>query len=382
MQNIIIPPSCIGIVGGGQLGRMLAIAAKQMGYAVAILEPDLDCPAHKFADYHIQTKYDDIEGLKQLAQIASVITTEFENVPATSFSFLNKINNAYPNEGALLIAQNRISEKQFFRKNNINTAEYQAIDSTTNFNDIASTMFPGILKTATLGYDGKGQIKVNNVQELKTAFIKLNQVNCILEKLVTISKEVSIIVARNSKEKITYPIVENIHHNGILDLSIAPASITPKQAEIINNNALLIIEQLNYIGVLTIEFFISSSGEIIANEMAPRPHNSGHYTIDCCYTSQFEQQLRAICNLKLGSVELSSNAIMLNLLGDIWLNANKEPDFKQILQTYSNLKLHLYEKNSARNGRKMGHITLCGSSINKLYLEIKEIKQLLGINHE
>jgi 5-(carboxyamino)imidazole ribonucleotide synthase len=382
VQNVVIPPSCIGIVGGGQLGRMLAIAAKQMGYKVAILEPDLHCPAHKFADYHIQTKYDDVEGLKQLSDLAAVITTEFENVPATSFSYLNKINNAYPGEHALLIAQNRIKEKQFFNQNNINTANYQAINTIDDLNKIDSDLFPGILKTNTLGYDGKGQIRVSDLQQLHAAFMQLNQVNCILEKQVAITKEVSIIVARNSKEKITYPIVENIHKHGILDLTIAPAAITQSQAEIINNYALLVIEQLNYIGVLAIEFFITSTGEILANEMAPRPHNSGHYSIDCCYTSQFEQQLRAICNLKLGVVDLTSNAIMLNLLGDIWVNPNKQPDFDKILQTYPNLKLHLYEKTKAKNGRKMGHLTLHGSNINTLYSEINEIKQLLGITNE
>jgi 5-(carboxyamino)imidazole ribonucleotide synthase len=241
-------------------------------------------------------------------------------------------------------------------------------------------MFPAILKTNTLGYDGKGQIRVNNIDELNDAFVKLNQVPCILEKMVNLKREVSIMVARNEGEVASYPVVENIHINGILDTSTVPAAIDNNSVSHIEHAARCIIEKLDYIGILGIEFFITEDNEILANEMAPRPHNSGHYTLDACMTSQFEQQVRAICNLKLGSTQLLSNAIMLNLLGDVWpqKTENVHPAWDTILTKYANVKLHLYDKTQARNGRKMGHLTILGDDITKLQEQINEIKILLG----
>lgn len=375
-QKVIIPPQCIGIMGGGQLGRMLAITAKQMGYKVAILDSAINCPASKFADYHIKTAFDDINGLNELALVADIITTEFENVPADSLKYLSQTVNIFPHYEAVKITQNRVLEKEFFNINGVPTTEFIRINNQTDLNQAINHLFPAILKTATLGYDGKGQIKVTNLAELKEAFICLKKVPCILEKIVDLKIEVSIIVARNEKEKIVYPVVENQYKNSILDISIVPARIDAELNNKIIEIALQIIEKLDYIGVLAIEFFIDKKNNILANEIAPRPHNSGHYTLDACTTSQFEQQLRATCNLKLGKTDLRYNAIMLNLLGDIWPNTLVHPHWEKILTKHANLKLHLYEKDEARTARKMGHLTVLGNDLEQLEAEINSIRKL------
>jgi 5-(carboxyamino)imidazole ribonucleotide synthase len=375
---MIVPPSCIGIMGGGQLARMLAISARQMGYQVAILEPSDNSPAQPFANYQIKTKYNDQAGLDQLAAVSSVITTEFENVPASSMEYLAKTVPVYPNHTAISICQNRIAEKDFFNANSISTTQYTAIANLTDIDNIDTDLFPAILKTNTLGYDGKGQILVNNTSELKDAFNKLNNQSCILEKMASLKQEVSIMVARSHNEIVCYPAVENIHKNGILDITLAPAKIDQYLEQKIIQAATNIVQSLNYIGILGIELFITDDHKILANEMAPRPHNSGHYTLDACITSQFEQQLRAICNLKLGNNYMHSNAIMLNLLGDIWINSNQPPDWQQILGQYDNVKLHLYDKISARHGRKMGHLTSLGDNLDALYTQALEIKKILN----
>lgn len=387
MTVITTPPACIGIMGGGQLARMLAIAAKQMGYQIAIIEPDTNCPAKLFANHHIMSKYDDKDGLDQLAKISSVITTEFENVPAGSIEYLEQKTIVYPKHHAIATTQNRIAEKIFFNTAGIKTTKYQPINNIDDVHKVDLDIFPAILKTNTLGYDGKGQIKVYSVDELNIAFQTLEQVPCILEKMVHLFKEVSIMVARNQNEIVCYPVAENIHTNGILDTTIVPAQIDEKISAQIELAAKTIIAQLDYIGILGIEFFITTDHQILANEMAPRPHNSGHYTIDACLTSQFEQQVRAICDLKLGSTELLTHAVMLNLLGDIWPKTNDSatsshnnaPPWDKILSKYDNVKLHLYDKTKARIGRKMGHLTVLGKETSALLAQTIEIKQILGI---
>lgn len=379
MQKTILPPQCLGILGGGQLGRMLAISAKQMGYKIAVLEPDPNCPAKQFADYYISSQYDDKAGLDKLAKLAAIVTTEFENVPAESLAYLAQFIPVYPSHSAILIAQNRLQEKQFFNQSGIKTTRYYAISSSIDIKNVPSEIFPAILKTNTLGYDGKGQVRVNNLQQLSHAFGQLNQVPCILEQMIDLKLEVSLIVARNSREVISYPVGENVHHNGILDVTIVPARINEELSQQIRQAGITLIEKLNYIGVLAIEFFITKDGKILANEMAPRPHNSGHYTLDACSTSQFEQQVRSICNLKLGSTNLTSNAIMLNLMGEIWLDATTHPAWGNILSHYTNAKLHLYEKQLAKPGRKMGHLTLLGNELTALAEQVREIKLQVGI---
>ena len=376
---MIVPPDCIGIMGGGQLARMLAISARQMGYLVAILEPSDNSPAQPFANYYIKTRYDDELGLDQLAKVSSVITTEFENVPASSMEYLAKLIPTHPNHTAISVCQNRIAEKDFFNANSIPTTRYTSISNLADINQVDHDLFPALLKTNTLGYDGKGQIRVDNQTELQAAFLQLNNQPCILEKLVTLQLEVSIMVARSKNEIACYPVVQNIHKNGILDITLAKAQLDTNMQQQIVDAANRIVQQLDYIGILGIEFFITADNKILANEIAPRPHNSGHYTLDACVTSQFEQQLRAICDLKLGNTHMHSQAVMLNLLGDIWLDKHQHPAWQKVLGKYANAKLHLYDKTDASVGRKMGHLTLLGNDIDVLYKQAFEIKEILNI---
>lgn len=378
MNATIYPPSCLGILGGGQLGRMLAMVAKQMGYKVAILEPDPNCPARHFSDYHIQKPYSDKEGLAELAKLAQVVTTEFENVPAEALDFLaNSGCLAYPKANAVTIAQNRLREKRFFRELGLATADFAAINSLLDCKQAAS-LLPGILKTTTQGYDGKGQRRVNSIADLETAYAELGG-ECILERLIELDQEVSIIVARNHSGIEVFPLIENRHLRGILDVSTIPAQVTIDLASAAKKAATAMVEALDYTGVLTIEFFISKDRQLLVNEIAPRPHNSGHVTIEACVTSQFEQQLRAVCGLPLGDCRLKTKGMMLNLLGDIWANSLGENPFVQILQFDPRLKLHWYEKNDAKPGRKMGHVTIAGNDLNELKIIIDGLKQQLNI---
>ncbi|MBP7846799.1 MAG: 5-(carboxyamino)imidazole ribonucleotide synthase, partial [Burkholderiales bacterium] len=300
-QKMILPPAWIGILGGGQLGMMLATVAKQFGYNVAILEPDLNCPAARLADRHIATSYTDPDGLHQLAELCAVVTTEFENVPATSIEQIAQITAVYPTAKAIKIAQNRIAEKNFFQQVGLKTAQFAAINSLDDCNSVPEELFPAILKTTTLGYDGKGQVTVSNQAELQSAYSTLGAVECILEQKVQLAKEVSIIVARNCQGVSSFPLIENQHRNGILDISYIPANVTQDIQQQASVAAINLVNQLEYVGLLTIEFFITQDNQLLVNEIAPRPHNSGHITLESTITSQYEQQLRAICGLSLGS---------------------------------------------------------------------------------
>ena len=374
-QPVILPTKCIGILGGGQLGRMLAECAQQMGYLVAILEPLEDCPAKYFANYHIQADYSDEAGLGQLAALADVITTEFENVPADAIKFLKKQGaKVYPDDSAIIIAQNRLREKTFFREIGLKTANFAAINKESDCLEIDESLLPGILKTSTLGYDGKGQRRVKTIAELRSAYNELGG-ECILEQLVALSEEVSIIVARNQTGSAVFPLIANTHINGILDTSIIPAQISPELSQEAHNAALKMVEKLNYNGILTIEFFITQDKQLLINEIAPRTHNSGHVTIEACVSSQFEQHLRAICGLPLGSVELKQKGIMLNLLGDLWQNPKADP-FAVILSKPAS-KLHWYAKKEAKVGRKMGHVTMVANDTNELEKHLADLKQQL-----
>lgn len=376
-QNIILPPACIGILGGGQLGMMLAQIAKQFGYKVAILEPDKNCPARPFCDIHIAKAYDDKDGLKELGQLCAVVTTEFENVPAESVNFINQITPVYPSASAILISQNRLKEKTFFRSLGLGTADFHKITQSHEYTDIDPGFFPAILKTTTLGYDGKGQCMVHSNKELISAFNSMHTRECILEKKVALKEEVSIIAARNQTGIKLFPLISNHHKDGILDVSYIPARVSQKIMEEAKKAANLIIEALDYIGILTIEFFVTEDDELLINEIAPRPHNSGHITVTASKTSQFEQQLRAVCGLNLGDTELiSSGGAMLNLLGNVWLD-NKSPE-QVILQTFPNAKIYNYGKAEAKIGRKMGHVSILGDQ-EELIDTIKELKIKLNL---
>ncbi|MDD3266655.1 MAG: 5-(carboxyamino)imidazole ribonucleotide synthase [Burkholderiales bacterium] len=377
MQKTVLAPKCIGILGGGQLGMMLARVAKQFAYKVAILEPDVNCPAKMYADVLISKPYDDKEALDELAKISQVITTEFENVPALSVEYLNSSTSVFPSANSLLIAQNRIKEKTFFRSIGLLTAEFAIIHDESDCDFVSGDMFPAILKTTTLGYDGKGQATVYSHDKLKEIYNQLSG-ECILEKRVKLKQEVSIIVARNQTGSKVFPLIENQHRNGILDVSYIPAQVDADIHKLAHDAALKIVDGLDYTGLLTIEFFITEDNKLLVNEMAPRPHNSGHITIEAAITSQFEQQLRAVCGLPLGSTKLKQNGAMLNLLGDIWLDSTINPE-QVLLAKYPDAKYHSYGKTSAKAARKMGHISITSDDRNYLESSITDLQKELHI---
>jgi 5-(carboxyamino)imidazole ribonucleotide synthase len=352
---MILPGATLGMLGGGQLGRMFVHAATSMGYRVIVLDPNSASPAGEIAHLHLQAKYDDAHSLKALAQECAVITTEFENVPAEVFKHLEKSMRVSPGSRALELAQDRIEEKQFAQSLTIPTTPFHAVtieqDISQAFNKITSPM---ILKTTRFGYDGKGQAVVNSLQECTEKWHELNKVECVLEKKITLASEVSVVLARShTKELSFFPVAENVHREGILFTSTVPASVSEEIQNLAKSYAQKIAEELDYCGVLAVEFFIDNDGKLFFNEMAPRTHNSGHYTMDACYTSQFEQQVRAICGLPLGNTDAHSAVTMVNLLGDLWEDKRESPDWSRILK--DNVKLHLYGKHQARAGRKMGH---------------------------
>ena len=351
---MILPGATLGMLGGGQLGRMFTVAAQTLGYRIIVLDPDPHSPAGRIADEHLQAGYGNKNALQQLAQECAAVTTEFENIPAATLRQLAEHVPVRPAAQAVEIAQNRIREKSFIRDLDLQTAtfavitEYEEIDSACQ-----AVLFPAILKLAELGYDGKGQVVVNEPAAVKAAFETLGELPCVLEEKIALKKEISVILARNSKgESRCFPVAENEHRNGILHKTIVPASIDEALSTRAQQSAVCLADAMDYCGVLAVEFFISQQGDLLVNEMAPRTHNSGHYTLDACITSQFEQQLRMVCDLPFGDVQLRSPVVMLNLLGDLW--QTKDPAWNKLLDD-PKAKLHLYGKNEARPGRKMGH---------------------------
>ncbi len=357
---MILPGSSIGILGGGQLARMLALAAKPMGYKIIVLDPDLNCPASSVVDEVIAAKFDDETALEKLASLCEVVTLEFENVPASGLAVLEARVSLHPSATVLEIARDRILEKQFLNDIDIQTAPWAAVRLVEDLESaIGFVGLPAILKTATLGYDGKGQARVSTLEEAQAAFLKFGM-NCVLEGLVNFEKEISVIVARSSRGEVrAFQPFENDHANGILDVTVIPANIPESLSSHAQKIALEIAAKLSVIGLLTIEMFVVNDSSLIVNELAPRPHNSGHLTIEACPTSQFEQAIRAVCGLPLGNVTPHSPAVMVNLLGDLWQNST--PNWNAALEI-PGTKLHLYGKTEARAGRKMGHITVLGET--------------------
>lgn len=355
----ILPGATLGVLGGGQLGRMFCVAARTMGYHLVVLDPDPQSPAGRIADTHIEADFSDNTALDQLAALCDVITTEFENVPAHSLRYLAQSKPVYPSAESLEIAQNRDREKQYAKSAGLMPVPYQPILTVDDLDTAVNKVgFPAILKSATLGYDGKGQVIVESAEDLKQAFSAMGEVECVLEKKVNLSVEVSAIVSRNPDGgSIAYPVAENQHRNGVLHMSIVPARVNDAIIDEANKQALALAEKMDYVGILAVEFFISTDGELFFNEMAPRPHNSGHYTKDACITSQFEQQVRMMCGLTPGDTTLFSPVVMVNLLGELW-----EPDWVSVLEK-PGIKLHLYGKKEARPGRKMGHFNSLDSDI-------------------
>ena len=372
---MIFPDAMLGMLGGGQLGRMFTLAAHSMGYRVTVLDPDPLSPAGAIADVHLKAAYQDREALQLLADSCAAITTEFENVPADSLRWLANHCTVRPAGDAVAIAQDRIREKAFFRDCGLSVAPYAVIDNAGDLAQPDVKLFPGILKRARFGYDGKGQARVANADEARAAFAKFGADACVLEGLVDLACEVSVVVARGADGAArVFPVAENRHRHGVLDVCIVPARVTPALAADAERAAMRIAERLDYIGVLAVEFFVTAGGALLVNEIAPRPHNSGHYTIDACATSQFEQQARALCGLTLGDTRLLAPVVMVNLLGDAW--ASGVPDWQRLFDN-PRAKLHLYGKHEARPGRKMGHFTVLGETADAALAEAMALRALL-----
>jgi len=374
---MILPGATLGMLGGGQLGRMFTTAAQTMGYKVIVLDPDKNSPAGIIADQHICAAYTDEAALTELAHHCAAITTEFENIPASTLAFLEKRTVVHPSSSALASTQNRNTEKNFIRAQGIATVPFVRITGRDDFADISTQIkFPAILKVATFGYDGKGQIVCEDVQAAYEAFDALGQKECVLEQRIDLEREISVVLARGEDGQITaFPVAENVHINGILHSTTVPSAAAETQQQAAIEMASKIADGLDYVGTMAVEFFVSKQGEIIANEIAPRPHNSGHYTLDGCRTSQFEQQVRMLCGLPAGSSKLISPVVMINLLGDVW--GNSQPDWDKLLNQ-PDIKLHLYGKREARAGRKMGHFNvladttdLAMQSANTVFEDIK-----------
>ncbi|MCL2387779.1 MAG: 5-(carboxyamino)imidazole ribonucleotide synthase [Defluviitaleaceae bacterium] len=356
-MKTITPYQTIGIIGGGQLARMMSFSAKAMGYKVAVLDPEPNCPAGQVSDIEITAAYNDMEAIKKLASISDVITYEFENIDYEALKWLEE--NTYLPQGSnvLKVSQHRYLEKKTISDMGIRVAEFCLIDSAEALKK--NITYPSVLKTTTLGYDGKGQIVLRSEADLPRALEQAANYECILEKFVPFTKEVSVIVARSTTgETAVFPVSENIHVNNILHQSIVPARISPKVEQEAIDYAQKIANNLNAIGLLAIEMFVVDES-IVINEIAPRPHNSGHYTIDACVTSQFEQHVRAVCGLPLGATTLHTPVVMVNILGD-HLDKQNMSNLAPYIPLLPNGKLHLYGKAEARDKRKMGHINLLG----------------------
>ena len=385
----ILPGSYLGILGGGQLGRMFTQAAQAMGYKVCVLDPGSDSPAGSIAEKLIQADYTDSAALKEMAALCKSVSTEFENVPAQALDELEALGVfVAPRSSCVSLAQNRVAEKKFLAtwkvETNIGPVPYCEVEREADIRQVPVDLFPGILKTARMGYDGKGQITVDDSAGLIAAWDELGKVPCVLEKRMDLDFEVSALVVRGYDDVVVaYPVSQNIHRDGILHTSTVPApSLKPGQEKKIIEAAKALIRKIDYVGVLCVEFFVLKSGDIVANEIAPRPHNSGHFTMDACVSSQFEQQVRSMARLPLGDTRLLAPVSMLNLLGDLWYEGSednlREPAWDKVL-SHPDAKLHLYGKAEPRMGRKMGHINCLGESLNQARQNCAAVALELGI---
>lgn len=355
-MKMILPNSTIGVFGSGQLGRMFAIEARKIGYRVHTFSPESDTPTGQVADFETQSAYDDLDAVRKFAASVDVVTFEFENVPSMAVDAAAQFVEVFPKGEILHTTQNRLREKTFLAENSFPVTPFRPVKTIEDiYKGVDDIGLPAVLKTARFGYDGKGQAKIQAVGEIEPAFAELNGQEAVLEAFVEFEKEVSVVCARDQSGNFAhYGVIENEHADYILDISFAPAIVPEKvfveAIEIAQN----IADTIDYVGTLSVEFFLTKDEKLLVNELAPRPHNSGHLTFDACVTSQFEQQLRAVCGLPLGSTEFYRPVAMANLLGDLWQNS--EPNWPAALNN-PNLKLHLYGKLEPRKGRKMGHLT-------------------------
>ena len=352
---MILPGATVGVLGGGQLGRMFTLQAHTMGYRVVVLDPDPQSPAGAVADRHIQASYDDPRALADLSASCAAITTEFENVPAAALEALSRSALVRPPVEALATAQDRIAEKSFLRTHGFPTARFEpARDLRELRAALAVVPLPALLKTSRLGYDGKGQATLETEADAVRAFERFGGVACVLEERVALECELSVVLARGADGEVaTFPVAENRHRNGILETSVVPARVGEGLSREAGELATRVAKAMAYVGVLGVEMFVAQGGRLLVNEMAPRPHNSGHYTMDACSADQFEQQLRTLCGLPLARPWLMSPVAMINLLGDLWDGG--EPQWEEALKR-PGVRLHLYGKAEPRPGRKMGHL--------------------------
>lgn len=394
-------PTTLGVMGGGQLGRMFVQAAQAMGYVTVVLDPDPASPAGLVAHHHIRAAYDDPQGLAELAQRCDAITTEFENVPAQALRTLAARRPVAPSADCVAVAQDRLQEKAHFVQcapiSGVYPAPHAAIETAGQLAAVADDLLPGILKTARLGYDGKGQVRVKTRAELAAAWEQLGRVACVLEKMLPLRSECSVLVARGADgQVVAFPVQKNTHHDGILAVTevheghggAVPADLAARAQA----STVAVANHLGYVGVLCVEYFVIDDGrgglDLVVNEMAPRPHNSGHYTQNACDLSQFEAQARALAGLPLPVPRQHSPAIMLNLLGDLWFDPNGaraqaveqpvSPPWAQVL-ALPGTHLHLYGKLSARRGRKMGHLNITGATVAQVRETAAQALALLGL---
>jgi 5-(carboxyamino)imidazole ribonucleotide synthase len=381
MSTPIAPGAWLGLLGGGQLGRMFCMAAQSLGYKVCVLDPGADSPAGAVADDHLRADYLDETALTELARRCRAATTEFENVPAAALEFLARRCVVSPDAASVAIAQDRIAEKRFLAASGIGVAPHAVIAGEDDFDRLEAQLLPGILKSARLGYDGKGQAPVGSAAEARAAWRAMGRVPCVLEQRLALALELSVVVARARDGAVTtFPVAENEHRGGILAVSVVPARVSEALAQRARAAAVAVAQAMNYVGVLCVEFFVLADGSLLANEIAPRPHNSGHYSIDACVSSQFDEQARVLAGQPLGDACLLAPAVMLNVLGDAWFEGElrREPDWPAVLAV-PGARLHLYGKSDARRGRKMGHVTCLAPTLPTALACATQVAGVLGI---
>lgn len=377
---MIRPPATLGVLGGGQLGRFFVLAAREHGYRTCVLDPDPTSPAGAVANRHLVSSYDDIDALDEMGSTCAAVTTEFENVPAHALERLSGVTIVRPGSASVRVCQDRIAERAFLSRRGIAQVRHDVVEPGTDASRLPADLFPGLLKSARFGYDGRGQIAVAEPGGLDAAHSELGGVPAVLEQRLDLDVEISVVLARAaSGHMVAFGPIENRHVNGILDTSIMPARVDGPLAHEAVATAKEIAANLEHVGTLGVEFFVSD-GRLLVNEIAPRPHNSGHPTIDCHSTNQFEQQLRALCGLPLAAVRRHSAAVMVNLLGDLWLgeDGEREPDWPALLAV-PEVHLHLYGKSAPRPGRKMGHFTVVADDLDRALARASEGRAAIGL---
>ncbi|MBK0391225.1 5-(carboxyamino)imidazole ribonucleotide synthase [Ramlibacter algicola] len=382
MSGPLLPGATLGVMGGGQLGRMFVHAAQALGYSTAVLDADADSPAGRVSHHHVRTGYLDETGLRDLAQAAQAITTEFENVPAQALRTLAAQRPVHPSADAVAVAQDRTQEKAHFTRCGVPVAPHAVIETPEQLAAVRADLLPGILKTARLGYDGKGQARVDSPQALAAAWDRMQRVPCVLEKLLPLAFECSVVVARGvDGAMVNLPVQRNLHRDGILAVTEVGAGVVPDDvAQRAVEATRAVAQGIGYVGVLCVEFFVLHDGALVVNEMAPRPHNSGHWSIDGADVSQFELQVRTLAGLPLVQPRQHSAAVMLNLLGDLWFThgSEREPAWADVL-ALPGAHLHLYGKAEARPGRKMGHLTCTAAHLADARATARRACEVLGL---